>query len=240
MSRERRGEGRRPVEKTEDHTRECDGAPDPVGHRGGGEPGSGNGNGQHRARDHHAGDRSRAEEPEIQKTIHSRGHGRDDQEGQRSASGEPVRRADPERPLPEIAKRMDMPVALRLTNARQASESQEYDHRRDAQLERNVQLLGEFQAESNDRQPHEKERCEVSKPPVAADEPGSNRAPLAAHDRRDRGDVVPFEGVPEIRSSPRDHLHVTLAFLGHRPVEELDDILGALRDAARTAQPPLL
>jgi len=35
---------------------------------------------------------------------------------------------------------------------------------------------------------------------------------------------VAFEGVPEIRSSPRDHLH----------------ILGALRDAARTAQPPLL
>jgi 2'-5' RNA ligase len=51
---------------------------------------------------------------------------------------------------------------------------------------------------------------------------------------------VAFEGVPEIRSSPRDHLHVTLAFLGHRPVEELDDILGALRDAARAAQPPLL
>ena len=38
----------------------------------------------------------------------------------------------------------------------------------------------------------------------------------------------------------REHLHVTLAFLGHRPVEELEDVLGALRDAARTAQPPLL
>ena len=30
----------------------------------------------------------------------------------------------------------------------------------------------------------------------------------------------------------REHLHVTLAFLGHRPAGELAPILGALRDAA--------
>jgi len=42
-----------------------------------------------------------------------------------------------------------------------------------------------------------------------------------------------FGDVPDVRPSPRDHLHVTLAFLGHRPVEELDQIIGALRDASR-------
>ena len=39
------------------------------------------------------------------------------------------------------------------------------------------------------------------------------------------------------RLVPRDHLHVTLAFLGHRPVEELEPILGALREAAAAAPP---
>ncbi len=49
-----------------------------------------------------------------------------------------------------------------------------------------------------------------------------------------------FTGVPEVRVLPRDHLHVTLAFLGHRPAEELDGILGALREAAARAEPPVL
>ena len=35
----------------------------------------------------------------------------------------------------------------------------------------------------------------------------------------------------------RDHLHVTLAFLGHRPVDELPAISGALREAAAQARP---
>ena len=35
----------------------------------------------------------------------------------------------------------------------------------------------------------------------------------------------------------RNYLHVTLAFLGHRPVEELEPILGALREAATAAGP---
>jgi 2'-5' RNA ligase len=39
------------------------------------------------------------------------------------------------------------------------------------------------------------------------------------------------------RPVPRDHLHVTLAFLGHRPVGELKSILGALREAAAAAGP---
>jgi 2'-5' RNA ligase len=38
-----------------------------------------------------------------------------------------------------------------------------------------------------------------------------------------------------VRVVPRDHLHVTLAFLGSRPAEELDAIVGALRAAAAAA-----
>jgi RNA 2',3'-cyclic 3'-phosphodiesterase len=38
-----------------------------------------------------------------------------------------------------------------------------------------------------------------------------------------------------VRVVPREHLHVTLAFLGHRPPGELDSIVGALRDAAAGA-----
>jgi RNA 2',3'-cyclic 3'-phosphodiesterase len=39
------------------------------------------------------------------------------------------------------------------------------------------------------------------------------------------------------RPVARDHLHVTLAFLGHRPVDELESILDALREAAAAAGP---
>ena len=39
------------------------------------------------------------------------------------------------------------------------------------------------------------------------------------------------------RPVPRGHLHVTLAFLGHRPVAELEPILGALRESAAAAGP---
>ncbi len=39
------------------------------------------------------------------------------------------------------------------------------------------------------------------------------------------------------RPVARDHLHVTLAFLGHRPVEELESILSALREAAAAGGP---
>ena len=38
-----------------------------------------------------------------------------------------------------------------------------------------------------------------------------------------------------VRVLARDHLHVTLAFLGHRPATELDAIVGASRDAAAGA-----
>jgi 2'-5' RNA ligase len=42
------------------------------------------------------------------------------------------------------------------------------------------------------------------------------------------------------RLVPRESLHVTLAFLGHRPSAELDGILAALREAAAEAAPIVL
>jgi len=44
----------------------------------------------------------------------------------------------------------------------------------------------------------------------------------------------------DVRVLPREHLHVTLAFLGHRPSGELPAIVDALRDAGRGAEQPLL
>jgi RNA 2',3'-cyclic 3'-phosphodiesterase len=43
------------------------------------------------------------------------------------------------------------------------------------------------------------------------------------------------EQLPNVRVVPREHLHVTLAFLGHRTSGELEAIVGALRDAAAGA-----
>ena len=43
------------------------------------------------------------------------------------------------------------------------------------------------------------------------------------------------EHLPGVRAVPREHLHVTLAFLGHRPAGELESIVGALGSAAGLA-----
>ncbi|HEX4323383.1 MAG TPA: RNA 2',3'-cyclic phosphodiesterase [Gaiellaceae bacterium] len=43
------------------------------------------------------------------------------------------------------------------------------------------------------------------------------------------------ERLGSVRVVPREHLHVTLAFLGHRPAGELEPIVGALRAAAAGA-----
>jgi 2'-5' RNA ligase len=42
------------------------------------------------------------------------------------------------------------------------------------------------------------------------------------------------------RAVPPGNLHVTLAFLGSRPVRDLDPVATALREAARRAEPPEL
>jgi RNA 2',3'-cyclic 3'-phosphodiesterase len=49
-----------------------------------------------------------------------------------------------------------------------------------------------------------------------------------------------FDGVPRVRILAPDHLHVTLAFLGHRPSEEIAGITDVLRRAAAGAERPLL
>ena len=43
------------------------------------------------------------------------------------------------------------------------------------------------------------------------------------------------EQLSNVRLVPREHLHVTLAFLGHRPADELDRIVEALHEAAAGA-----
>ena len=43
------------------------------------------------------------------------------------------------------------------------------------------------------------------------------------------------EQLGNVRVVPREHLHVTLAFLGHRPAAERDTIRDALREAASSA-----
>jgi len=48
-------------------------------------------------------------------------------------------------------------------------------------------------------------------------------------------------GAPEgARVVPEENLHVTIAFLGSRPAEELESIAGALREAATGAERPVL
>ena len=44
------------------------------------------------------------------------------------------------------------------------------------------------------------------------------------------------EHLRDVRAVGREHLHVTLAFLGHRPSGELEAIVGALRAAAARAE----
>jgi RNA 2',3'-cyclic 3'-phosphodiesterase len=49
-----------------------------------------------------------------------------------------------------------------------------------------------------------------------------------------------FEGVGDVRVLPAASLHVTLAFLGHRPAAEVEGIVGALRETASDVERPLL
>src|SRR5439155_803290 len=62
----------------------------------------------------------------------------------------------------------------------------------------------------------------------------ARRTPDAAVDVLSEWQAGHMEGG---RVVPREHLHLTLAFLGHRPVGELAAITGALREAASAARP---
>jgi 2'-5' RNA ligase len=44
-----------------------------------------------------------------------------------------------------------------------------------------------------------------------------------------------LDRLANVRAVPREHLHITLAFLGHRPADELEAIVDALREAAAGA-----
>ena len=69
--------------------------------------------------------------------------------------------------------------------------------------------------------------CALRLPPAALDG-------LVAWQRRALADAG------DARVLTPEQLHLTLAFLGHRPAGELGGILGALREAAAGAEPPLL
>jgi 2'-5' RNA ligase len=69
--------------------------------------------------------------------------------------------------------------------------------------------------------------CALRLPPATVDE-------LVAWQRRAFGDPG------AVRVLTPEQLHVTLAFLGHRPADERDPILAALREAAAGWEPPLL
>jgi 2'-5' RNA ligase len=66
------------------------------------------------------------------------------------------------------------------------------------------------------------------------------RLPGAAVRHLSRWQTQAFGGAAGVRPVGRDHLHVTLAFLGHRPAGELDAIAAELREAARGAEPATL
>jgi RNA 2',3'-cyclic 3'-phosphodiesterase len=66
------------------------------------------------------------------------------------------------------------------------------------------------------------------------------RLPDDAVEELSRWQALTFAGVGGVRVVGRDQLHVTLAFLGHRPSEELDAIAAELRAAAASAEPAAL
>ena len=66
------------------------------------------------------------------------------------------------------------------------------------------------------------------------------RLPDETLDRLAEWQNAELAGQEDVRVLARDHLHVTLAFLGSRAREDVAAISAALRDAASAAEPPLL
>jgi 2'-5' RNA ligase len=66
------------------------------------------------------------------------------------------------------------------------------------------------------------------------------RLPDDAVEKLSRWQAEAFRGTRGVRVLGREQLHVTLAFLGHRPAGELDAVATELRAAARAAEPAAL
>jgi RNA 2',3'-cyclic 3'-phosphodiesterase len=66
------------------------------------------------------------------------------------------------------------------------------------------------------------------------------RLPEATLDELARWQGEVFTDVPDVRTVTRANLHITLAFLGHRPARELEAIAQSLREASARAIPPTL
>jgi 2'-5' RNA ligase len=66
------------------------------------------------------------------------------------------------------------------------------------------------------------------------------RLPETALDRLVEWQQAVFPSAEAYRILPRESMHITLAFLGHRPRSEVEAIAGALRESVATAEPPLL
>jgi 2'-5' RNA ligase len=66
------------------------------------------------------------------------------------------------------------------------------------------------------------------------------RLPAEVVEHLSRWQAEAFRDVPGVRLVGRELLHVTLAFLGHRPAGELDAIAAELRAAAGSAEPAAL
>ena len=65
------------------------------------------------------------------------------------------------------------------------------------------------------------------------------RLPGTTLDRLEAWQRDAFADARDVRIVPRANVHITLAFLGHRPTAELDGITGALRKAASGAGIPI-
>jgi RNA 2',3'-cyclic 3'-phosphodiesterase len=64
--------------------------------------------------------------------------------------------------------------------------------------------------------------------------------PEAARDRLADWQQRELGNVDGIRIVPPDHLHITIAFLGARPAQDVDPIVAFLRRAAAASSPPVL
>ena len=64
--------------------------------------------------------------------------------------------------------------------------------------------------------------------------------PEDARERLVRWQSEALAGLRDTRLVPRENLHITLAFLGGRPAEDVAAIVGAMRAAATNVEPPRL